>query len=206
MNALVDMTGKTIKDAVVLGRCGMRGSKPAWRCRCKCGEEFVAAGTTLRESTNPACISCSKAMRIAGATKHRAVGTREYVTWNAMKARCYYEKNKRYARYGGRGIRVCQRWLDSFNNFLEDMGHQPSSAHSIERIDKDKDYCPENCKWATLEEQANNRSNNRPIEIDGRVKNLSQWAKESGVHRTVIARRLGRGIAGTSLIKKATKS
>lgn len=122
-----------------------------------------------------------------------------------MKQRCSDPRGKRYARYGGRGITVCERWANSFANFLEDMGPQPFPGSSIERIDMDKNYEPGNCIWASREVQANNRSNNNRIEINGRTQNLTQWARETGIHRTVIYRRIQRGLSGEALIQKGTK-
>jgi hypothetical protein len=119
-----------------------------------------------------------------------------------MKARCYNPLDKRYQRYGGRGIVVCARWLESFNNFIKDMGMQPTAMHSIERKNGDMGYEPGNCVWATKIEQANNRSNNTVIEIEGRAQTMTQWSRESGINRTVILRRMKRGFTGASLIKK----
>jgi hypothetical protein len=87
----------------------------------------------------------------------------EYESWRAMKKRCYYPKHQNYARYGGRGIRVCDRWLHDFPTFLEDMGNKPSSIHTLDRKDNDGNYEPDNCKWATPKEQQNNRRNNIKI-------------------------------------------
>ena len=204
MTALVDMTGAHINGLSVLRRGGACGGKPAWICVCHCGNEFQASGTALRTGRAKGCPSCVKEKMIRSATKHGAIGSREYVSYNAMKARCYYEKDKRYPRYGGRGIRVCDRWYESFANFLVDMGPKPSPLHSIERLDGDKNYEPENCIWATPSKQANNRSNNTRIEINGRTQNLTQWAKETGVNRTVILRRMKRGISGHALIIKGS--
>ncbi len=92
---------------------------------------------------------------------HDMTGTVEYVTWKAIKSRCYYKRNKRYADYGGRGITVCERWRNSFSAFYEDMGKRPSSNHSINRVNNDGNYEPNNCEWATYEQQILNRRINR---------------------------------------------
>lgn len=202
MNALVDMAGQVINGVAVIRLGGRTAGRPAWECVCTCGKTFLATGTTLRSGNASKCPACIPAQRIEIATKHGGVGSPEYISFSAMKQRCSDPKNKRFDRYGGRGIQVCERWLNSFSNFLEDMGPKPSPNHSIERLDTDKNYEPGNCVWATKEVQANNRSNNTRIEIDGRVQNLSQWAKETGVHRTVISRRIRRGMTGAALIKK----
>jgi hypothetical protein len=110
-----------------------------------------------------------------------------------MKSRCYNPRNNRYYRYGARGIQVCDRWLHSFENFLADMGPRPSPKHSIDRIDNDKDYCPENCKWSTAREQARNRSSCRYLEHNGRRMLISDWAAELGVNRALLTKRLKRG-------------
>lgn len=203
MATAIDMTGNIVNGIAVLSHeGGKKNGKLVWKCRCHCGAEFQAVGTSLRKGGVYGCKSCTKAKMLRVATKHNAVGTREYVTYNAMKSRCYNPKDKRYPRYGGRGIAICDRWMESFNNFLADMGKKPSHDHSIERLDGDKGYEPGNCVWATRFEQANNRSNNTRIEIDGRTQNINQWSKESGVNRTVILGRMKRGISGQALINK----
>jgi hypothetical protein len=202
MATAIDMTGVVINGISVVAKDGSRDGKVLWKCLCPCGNEFLAIGTSLRLGKARGCTACAKKNVIAAATKHNAIGTREYVTYNAMKARCYNPKDKRYECYGGRGITICDRWLGSFPLFLSDMGSKPSPHHSIERMNGDKGYEPGNCVWATLSEQANNRSNNTRIEIDGRTQNLIQWSKEAGVNRTVILRRMKRGITGAALINK----
>ena len=95
-----------------------------------------------------------------------------------MKSRCYYPKDKHYDNYGGRGIEVCSEWKDSFEVFYRDMGSRPTPKHTLERINSDGNYSKENCRWATWEEQANNRRNNIYYEFDGEKRTLAQWCRE----------------------------
>ena len=113
----------------------------------------------------------------------------EYPVWNGMKQRCHNPNYKAFERYGARGIYVCQEWRDSFVRFFEDMGPRPSPAHSIERIDNDGPYAPGNCRWATLDEQANNKR--RTIRVDG--KTVTEIAKETGLQKTTIRGRIAQG-------------
>jgi hypothetical protein len=115
-----------------------------------------------------------------------------YETWATMKARCHNKNHKRYPLYGGRGISVCDRWLD-FENFVSDMGQKPSEKHSLDRIDNDKGYCPENCRWASQTEQVRNRRNSIRLTARGETKTLTEWLDVSPVsYNTLLARlRLG---------------
>ena|SRR2546425_6862076 len=117
----------------------------------------------------------------------------EYQSWHHMKGRCLNPNEDAYARYGGRGITVCDRWLHSFAAFLADMGPRPSSGHTIERLDNSKGYSPDNCVWATWIEQENNRKDNREITFQGRTLTLAQWVKVTGICWSTIAQRLKRG-------------
>lgn len=118
--------------------------------------------------------------------------TPEYRAWYHIKDRCLNPRNKMYAYYGGRGITVCDRWF-KFNNFLEDIGRRPSKSHSIDRIDNNKGYYKENCRWATRGQQAFNRRSNRIITAFGSSKPLTVWARETGLHYVCIQFRLKRG-------------
>lgn len=119
----------------------------------------------------------------------------EYRAWDNMKSRCYRrsKSTKLWFRYGGRGIRVCKRWRTNFYNFLCDMGPKPSLQHSLDRIDGDYHYCPDNCRWATAKEQARNTSQNRMITFNGLTLCMTEWAERTGIARKNIDARLSLG-------------
>ena len=125
--------------------------------------------------------------------RHGMTGTPEYRAWLHMKDRCFNPNNKQYLDWGGRGITVCDRWKNSFENFFADMGLKPTPKHSIDRIDNDGDYCPDNCRWSTSKDQNNNKRSNRLITIACVTLNIAQWAKEMGFAKSVIQNRLRDG-------------
>ena len=155
--------------------------RAVWRCQCECGNIVKVVGKFLRDGRTKSC-GCYNRDKI---TKHgcnrRNNRTPEYNIWCAIKKRCYQESQRGYKNYGGRGIIVCERWLESFENFLEDMGPRPSKDHTIERRNNDGNYIFDNCYWATHSVQANNRRVNRYITIDGETKTMSQWCRYFGV-------------------------
>jgi len=114
----------------------------------------------------------------------------EYNTWCSMRQRCNNKNATSYRNYGARGITVCDRWNTSFMSFLADMGKKPSSEHTIDRINNDLGYSPENCRWALMDEQCNNRRSNRRVTINGETKTISQWARKSGLSSQVILNRV----------------
>jgi hypothetical protein len=124
---------------------------------------------------------------------HGLSGTPEHNTWQRVISRCLNPNNSRFHQYGGRGIKVCAQWLESFQVFLADMGPKPSPSHSIERCDNDGNYEPSNCCWAIPLEQMNNTSRNVRLEYNGEVKTVSQWAREAGLSDHVFRTRILRG-------------
>lgn len=118
--------------------------------------------------------------------------TKEYWIWASIKSRCYGKNQKTFSDYGGRGITVCDRWRDSYPNFLADMGRAPSPKHSIDRINNNGNYEPGNCRWATKIQQANNTRVNRMIEYRGQIKTLSEWCRELNINRGTVESRLDR--------------
>lgn len=176
---------------------GRRGVRAKWACQCDCGSNvFVDTYNLLTGKTK----SCGCYVRDESRKRNelrRLLGWRrktpEYAVWQTMKARCHNPDRKDYHRYGGRGVEVCKRWRDSFDAFYADMGPRPSSQHSIERKDNDGNYEPENCVWATPHEQANNRSNNCNLDVNGVVKSLTQWGRDAGLSAQCIRWRLSAG-------------
>lgn len=129
-----------------------------------------------------------------GKTKHGMYGTRLYSIWKNMINRCYYSRYVDFDRYGGRGIKVCTEWRENPQSFYDwAISNGYSDDLSIDRIDVNGDYCPENCRWATAKEQGNNRSNNRVLTFKGKTQTVSQWAKELKISESTIRTRLWRG-------------
>lgn len=123
-----------------------------------------------------------------------------YIAWLNIKARCLRETSTYYHDYGGRGITVCARWINSFENFLKDMGEIPSNKHTIERKDNNGNYEPDNCYWATRKEQANNRRSNVFIEFNNQKKTIAQWADSVGIQMKTLHKRISDGWSFESAI------
>lgn len=154
-------------------------------CRCDCGKDKQVAASHLLSGRIKSC----------GCLKYSLDGlsnTPEYRTWQGMMSRCNKTNNKMYNDYGGRGIIVCDRWKN-YKNFLDDMGEKPTPEHSIERVDNNKGYCPENVIWATREVQINNTRKNIFFEYQGKTQTLAQWCHELKLPYTTIRRRITLG-------------
>ena len=124
---------------------------------------------------------------------HNLCHSPENMAWREMRKRCYSVQHARYADYGGRGISVCERWKASFEAFYEDMGPRPSSSHSLERINNDGNYEPGNCRWATPQEQARNRRNNRLLTFQGKTLCAAEWSAITGIHYNTLYGRIAKG-------------
>lgn len=184
-----DLTGQRFGRLAViryLQGCG-------WLCRCDCGTEKAVLSGSLRRGGATSCGCFRREKMRSERTRHGHATTPTYLAWSHMKSRCENRNNKDYADYGGRGIRVCDRWQD-FANFLADMGEKPSASHSIDRYpDNDGNYEPGNCRWATVLQQANNKRNNRILEFNGRRQTVPEWARELGFAASAIHGRLAKG-------------
>lgn len=160
-----------------------------WLCRCECGSEKSVRADKLKAGRTKSC-GCTK-----GGGRNRTHGmseTRSYSIWGCMKKRCFDPKQNGFENYGGRGITVCEGWME-FEQFYADMGDCPEGM-TLERKDTEKNYEPGNCRWATWTEQARNRSNNRKIEINGETRVLSEWCETLGANYNTVYGRLARGL------------
>ena len=165
MGKLIDLTGQRFGRLVVVERAGstQRG-QATWLCRCDCGNETAVVANSLRRGNTNSCGCIHSELLSSRNYKHGKRHSRLYGVWLGMKERCYNPKHNRYHRYGGRGIAVCDEWRDNFNAFYEwsvANGYDENAPYgecTIDRIDVDSDYCPENCRWVDLLTQRNNRS------------------------------------------------
>ena len=169
--SFIDLEGQRFGRLVVLGFVGMKRGNAVWLCQCDCGTHKPIKSYYLRRS--------KKARRDCGCAGigHGMSHNPTYISWHGLKTRCYNQRDEHYARYGARGIRVCERWRRSFKNFLADMGERPDGM-TVERIDNDGHYEPDNCRWATPEEQSNNRQVTRLLTFNGKTQSISMWARE----------------------------
>lgn len=178
----------------VLSGAGVRNQKSLVLCRCDCGREKIVYYKDLRSGNTRSC-GCVQREKLGALNRtHGKTSTPEYAIWCAIIARCFNPNYKRFSGYGGRGITLCDRWRNSFEAFLSDMGTRPSPQHSIDRFpDNDGNYEPGNCRWATRREQSRNTRRTRMLTFRGQTKCLSDWAAELGVSYLMILKRLKRG-------------
>ena len=196
MIRLQDLTGKRYGRLIVVGmsekRTASRGG--ICICQCDCGNIKEVASLALKSGATVSCGCYNKEyLRNNIVHGHNRVAKRSitYTTWDKMMSRCYREKDPGYSYYGGRGIIVCERW-HKFENFLEDMGERPNKKHSIDRIDSNGNYEPENCRWATQKQQMQNMSRNVFYEYKGEKKTIAELADIAGVKYDTMYCRLKR--------------
>jgi hypothetical protein len=194
----MDLEGNKYGKLTVVGRAAELVRKDAWWvCECVCGRAIVSSSSHLKSGHTSSC-GCENARQWRGEKapqyKHGKRHSAEWRTWSNMKNRCMNPNYTKWDKYGGRGIKVCERWMNSFENFYNDMGDKPSPLHSIDRINNDGDYEPSNCRWTTDQTQANNKSNNYMVTIGGVTDTLPNWCRNIGVvSRKMAYRRIFEG-------------
>ena len=203
MPARLNLVGKKYNKLTVIKFDHVnKHGQAMWLCRCDCGNKTVVNGRNLRNNNTKSCGCLIKgASTRVGKKTHGMSKSPEFIAWRSMKNRCTNKQCKSFKNYGGRGIKVCDRWIESFQNFYDDMGQRPSKKHSIDRIDNDGDYTPENCRWTTDIKQNNNLRRNVYIECDGETKTIAEWSKFLNVPYFKIHYRLHNGFDMEQVIK-----
>jgi hypothetical protein len=180
MGRFRDLTGERFGRLLVQRKDGYnKHHQLYWLCECDCGNYKLVLGSLLRNGETQSCGCLHKEVTGNINRKHSLANTPIYSLWNSMIDRCHLPTSHTYNRYGERGISVCERW-HNFENFYADMGDKPEGM-SLERIDNNGDYCPENVIWATAKQQANNRKSNVVLEHNGKKQTMQQWCDELGL-------------------------
>lgn len=188
-----DISGKTYGRLTVIEKYKSINGRVHWSCQCTCGKIITAPTSNLSGGNTTSC-GCQRAETIKEVcTTHGLTSSPEYQNWAAMKSRCNNRSHKDYPNYGGRGIKVCKRWSDSFEAFLADMGCRPTPSHTVDRRDGNEDYTPNNCRWATTTEQSRNRSVTRYVEYEGQRITLQELADQTSCDYDKLKYRLNRG-------------
>ena len=196
--AFKDITGNRYGRLVAIKPISKIPGKYHWECQCDCGNTCIVNGAYLRNGKTKSCGCLKEEVLKNGANRNASLlsGTRLYHIWFGMKSRCDREKNQAYERYGKRGIAVCDEWngKDGFIRFYEwAMNNGYDESLSLDRIDNDGGYSPDNCRWTTEKVQANNRRSNRRFEVNGEIKTLAELCEEYHVSYQMVQNRVNRG-------------
>lgn len=195
MPPFVDLTGQKFNRLTIirLKHFNKKGNS-VWHCLCECGKttDVCVGGLTTNHTKSCGCLQKEKVRGMN--TTHGMSRTKEYKTWIKIKQRCYNPNNNRYYDYGGRGIKVCNRWLNSFVNFYKDMGLRPDDCDGIDRIDNNSGYKPSNCKWATTSDNNQHKRNSFTMLYNGKIYNCAQLSKKLNISFSVLKNRHLKGL------------
>ncbi len=193
MPARIDLGGQRFGRLTVEFYEGLRNGKAYWRCVCDCGAQASVGAGLLRSGKTTSCGCYRSELMGKIKRKHGMVGTPEYNAYSSMLGRCLNKNNHKFSQYGGRGIKVCERWRESFVNFYADMGARPDGC-SLDRINVNGNYEPGNCRWATAVQQGQNKTNTINLAYNGETKCLAEWSRQYGVPLVTAYSRLQRGL------------
>lgn len=182
--------GQRIHRFVVVGPMFKRGNHYSHNCVCDCGKEFVVRVEHLRSGAYKTC-GCGRSLKHGHARAGKQ--THEYRAWRHILRRCLEPGCVEYGRYGGRGITICNRWRESFSDFLSDMGPKPTPKHSIDRINNNGNYEPGNCRWATPAQQSRNTSKTVLLTFGGKTMCMTDWARSAGLPFGTLRARIAAG-------------
>lgn len=201
MGQLIDIMNQRFGRLTVIKKSEQKSSCAMWECLCDCGSKIVARGTALRSGKTQSC-GCYQRDRFKEVLAekknahpiHGETGARLYRIWRSMKNRCYNPKHKYYSLYGGRGISMCDEWKNDYVSFRDwAVTHEYSETMSIDRIDNNKGYCPENCKFIYYKDQPKNRRTNHTVEINGEKMTASECSRRYGIPISTVIFRANRG-------------
>lgn len=192
----LNISGQRFGRLIAIDPVGKQGRGILWRCICDCGKEHIVLGSELLRGNTRSCGCLSRElaadrMRGISTQTHGESNTRLYRIWVDMKTRCTNPSWDHYDRYGGRGITVCEEWKKDFEKFRDwalSTGYKDDLT--LDRRDNNGPYSPENCRWATVKEQAANRSSTRYLEFNGESHTMSEWSEITGIERLVIKNRI----------------
>ena len=197
------LVGQTFYYLTVETFAGSKDQARTWGCRCRCGNYTILRTSVLKSGRTKSCGCLFREFLETGRLNYRKHGkykTPEYGAWAQMKSRCLNKKSRIYPSYGGRGIKICERWI-TFEQFFEDMGKRPSPDHSIERLNNNANYCPDNCCWATRKEQMRNRSVTAYVNWNGKLIALADLADRYQLNLRTVRSRLRSGWAVEKVFK-----
>jgi hypothetical protein len=188
-NQGVDLAGRRFGRLFVVGIAERRRGFIYWLCRCDCGGQTSVRTGGLTRGKTVSCGCRAREARAQASLRHGKRGSRTYTAWVNMLARCTNQNRIEWPHYGGRGITVCDRWRDSFESFLADMGDAPEGL-TLDRIDNDGNYEPGNCRWASRTVQMRNTRANRLLTFNGRTATMREWADVLGLKYSTLHKRL----------------
>ena len=189
----IDLTDRIFTRLTVLYYVGKYDDNHMWACECIDGNIRYVSGRALKSESVKSCGCLAKGHYLNINKTHGFSKEKMFNVWKGIISRCCNPKYNEYKNYGARGITVCEEWKNDYLRFKEDVGEKPSPEHSLDRIDNNGNYCKENCRWATPEEQSNNKRTNAFIEYNGKTLTVQQWSRETGIKRGVINHRLSLG-------------